>query len=204
MKRKASGHQPAKATWNPRPPAWALSLPDYLGPFRVETEEGEGDRALIARTTVRILTAPREEFEEVIHPWRSDLRFLIRERQRHEFLGTILVEDVATGSRIGGALCGLPIVIPAFRGGGIGAEMACLSDGRDRFALRPARYSLEGFRARRTAHRLQVGRALELAPETVTRAALDWYARAPDGRLVLAREWGADEQNAHIRPTSRK
>jgi hypothetical protein len=51
---------------------------------------------------------------------------------------------------------GLPLVAPEHRGRGLGALLVLISDINGGRFLRPASYSEAGFRARRSAHALQV------------------------------------------------
>lgn len=51
---------------------------------------------------------------------------------------------------------GLPLVAPEHRGRGLGALMVLISDLNGGRFLRPVSYSEAGFRARRSAHALQV------------------------------------------------
>lgn len=184
------------------PPAWTLSLPDYLGVIPVyPVNEPRHDR-MIDATRRKIMAADRSEFREVLHPWRPEFRFLIRLKRPQDLVGAILVEDVRSGKRIGGAIDGLPVMLDSHRWMGAGTEIVCLSDGMDEFALRPSSYSLDGFRARCAAHRTQVERALEVAPELVCRAALEWYHQGPCGMLCLDRPWTAEMQIAHARQAS--
>lgn len=198
MRRRIPDQERLPVRRRSRPAAWMISLPDYLGRIPVEMAETDHDRCLIDRTLDAIMKTPRETFEATLHPWRSDLRFLVRYPGPREMIGALLVEDVASNTAIGGVLHGLPVLLPSFRGRGIGAEIVCLSDSRNSFALRPGRYSIEGFRARCSAHRLQVERAHQLAPETVTTAALSWYDCRPDGTLVLNQPWRPETHNAWL------
>lgn len=184
------------------PPAWTLSLPDYLGPIPVYLTNEPRHERLIELARRKVMTADRSEFREVCYPWRPEFRFLVRMKRPQDLIGAILVEDARTGKRIGGAMDGLPVMLDGYRWMGAGTEMVCLSDSLEEFALRPSSYSLNGFRARCAAHRVQTERALEVAPEVVCRSALEWYHQGPLGMICLDRPWTPEMQIAHARQAS--
>lgn len=179
--------------------AWKISLQVYLGRRHVEESESAFDRHLIQRAFQSVFLADRSEFSVSIYPWRSDLRFLMRQAGQGDPIGSILVEDVETGERIGGTTRGLPVVLEDFRGRGIGSEIICFSDAHQSFALRPSRFSKAGFAARKAAHRIQVERVLRLELPSVTKEALSGYTLDDSGNLVLMKDWDISEQNAYAR-----
>lgn len=172
---------------------WRVPLRPYLRAFPFGA-----DRNLDAlEDAIALMPAGRA----VPHPARPDLAFSVHRRLSHE---TILVDDALTGERVGGAIDGVPLVLPHWRGEGVGAEIFCFSDLQGGFGLRPMPYSESGFLARIGAHRRHLERALRWCPGDVPADALRDYRRLPGGGLRLASPWSRSRHEVWMLSLARR
>ena len=173
---------------------WRAPLRTYLRALHISDDGREEDRALIARTIDALKEMP--DGDPRTYSARPDLSFTVHRRGP---VGTILLRDALTGERIGGAFRGLPLIFQEFRGEGLGAEIVCFSDLERGFGLEPGRYSESGFRARVSAHRRHVERAMRWCPQDVPEDVLREYRISPGGQAHLAEPWGRHEHEKWIR-----
>jgi hypothetical protein len=176
---------------------WRIPLRAYLRALRISDDGRPEDRSVIKRTQDVLLEIP-DGVPRTYLP-RPDLRFSTQERGP---IGTILVCDAMTGDRLGGAFRGLPVVFDGWKGLGIGAEIVCFSDLDGGFGLNPCRYSESGFRARVSAHRRHVERALRWCPEDIPDDVIRDYTVSGGGSVSLASPWGRAEHEEWIRRLS--
>ncbi|MEP3669505.1 MAG: hypothetical protein ABJN42_22535 [Roseibium sp.] len=179
---------------------WRTPLRAYLRALKISDDDGsENDRALIRTTREALQNMPLGESQP--YPARPDLMFSTQVRG---IVGTIIVRDALTFERIGGAFAGLPVVFDPFKGEGIGAEIVCFSDINDGFGLYPSRYSESGFRARVSAHRRHVERALRWCPQDVPEDVLKDYDVSGGGCVKLKEPWGRAEHDAWLDRLSKR
>ncbi len=130
-----------------------------------------------------------EEIERRIRdarPWRpqnslrapSGMRFFI-----NEYRDCLALRRIENGELLGGISKGTTWVSPHYRGQGLGGVI--VEAGHSLAMLNPSHFSVEGYRARLSAHKAAVARAIadgKVVPQHV----LDEYVQAPDGALSFA------------------
>lgn len=173
---------------------WRMTLREYLGARRVVTEANftSFEHDVLDRVAKRIseqdLTGMKE-VEAQAPPEAIGARFFMDRRE------TVLVAaDLASMEIAGGVAMGTTFVMPPYRGRGIGSEMICLLDLYPVRFLSPSHYSLNGFNARKGAHRRHVERAASIGdPDNETRN--HEYEFDASGRARLREPWSMLDQN---------
>lgn len=173
---------------------WHMTLREYLGARRVITEANftSFEHGVLDRVARRIaeqdLTAMKEVAAQA-PPEATGARFFIDRREN-----VLVAADLASMEIAGGVAMGTTFVKPPFRGRGIGSEMICLLDVYPVRFLSPSHYSLEGFNARKGAHRRHVERAASIGdPANGTRN--HEYEFDASGRARLREPWSMLDQN---------
>jgi hypothetical protein len=161
-----------------------MPLSDYIGPHEVaEAHDVPLDRLENVRAAVgeRAAGIPAERRRP--HPVREDLDYAVDDR-------LVFLFDRASGTLLAGESFSFPVAMEGTAGRNCGAEIRWLSEHLDR-RRSTLSYSIAGFRAARSAHRLHVERALARG-DHVPEAVLADYERR-DGRLVLKAPYSPEE-----------
>ncbi|MCE6959255.1 hypothetical protein LAZ40_09340 [Cereibacter sphaeroides] len=165
---------------------WEKSLSGYLGAAPVS--DGGLHASMLARARVDVRdrgdAVPAEDRHP--HPVRDDLAY-------GGPRGSLLLFDRATGACLGGNGTWFPVAMEGTGGRNIGAELRWLQEwlGVQRGTTH---FTISGFRAARSAHRLHVERALQrgdAVPDEVMDQ-YDWH----DGRLRLRTPYEPEDHMA--------
>ena len=119
-------------------------------------------------------------------PWRPQNALLTPPGMRfftNEYRDCLALRRIESGEILGGISRGTTWVSPRYRGQGLGAPI--VEAGHSLSMLNPSHFSVEGYRARLSAHKAAVARALadgKVVPPHV----LDEYVQARDGALSFA------------------
>ena len=119
-------------------------------------------------------------------PWRpqnslrapAGMRFFT-----NEYRDCLALRRIENGEILGGISRGTTWVSPQYRGQGLGAPI--VEAGHSLSMLNPSHFSVEGYRARLSAHKAAVARAIADG-KVVPASVLKDYVQAPDGSLTFA------------------